>query len=322
MDDIIKYINTVLGENVLTRKMQENKAKLLPLYITNTFTLREGKLLGKSLIFAIQKANEHYTPDQYKNIIGQIEKKLNKPVVLILNEIEAYNKKRLIEKRVNFIIANRQLFLPSLLIDLKDYIKETKPKGRLRPISQLLVLYHIFKEQLNNMTYTELANKFNYSYLSISRAAENLKKHEVCDIQGRKTKKFYFGENTKELWERAWPYFKTPILRKVFIEGPIPVNNYYKSNLEALAHYSNISSERTPKFAISNRTYQYIKEMQKVHIYEGTDEDYNMEVWRYDPGVLEKNGFVDPLSLCVVFRNNEDERIQMALEQIIKTYIW
>ena len=321
MKEITKYINTVLGENLLTRKMQGDKSKHLPFYLTNTFILREGKLLGKSLIFAIQKTNEHFTPDQYKNIIGQIEKKINKPVVLILDEIESYNRKRLIEKRVNFIIANRQLFLPSLLVDLKDYIKETKPKGRLRPIAQLLVLYHILEEQLNYMTYTELAEKFKYSYLSISRAAENLKKHEVCTIQGRKTKKFFFGENKKDLWERAFPYFKNPIIRKIIIDEPLTVN-YYRSNLEALSQYSDISGERNTKFAISNRTYQYIKEIQKIKIYEGTEEDYNIEVWRYDPGVLEKHGFVDPLSLCIIFRDNEDERIQMALDQILNKYIW
>ena len=65
-------IHHVLGEELLMSKMQEDKAKILPLYFANTFTLREGKLLGRSLIFAIQKTNEYYTPDQYKNIIGQL----------------------------------------------------------------------------------------------------------------------------------------------------------------------------------------------------------------------------------------------------------
>lgn len=320
MNETVKYINTILGENLQTRKMPQNRAKPLPLYINKTFELREGKLLNKNLIFAIQKTNEHYTPDQYKNILEQIEKKLNKPVVLILDKIEAYNRKRLIEKKVDFIIANKQLFLPTLLIDLKDFIKETKPKGRLRPIAQLLVLYHILHEPLNKMTYAGLAKKLNYNYLSISRAADNLKQHGVCEIKGSKTKEFFFGNNKKELWERASPYFKTPILKKILIEEPVNAEKFY-SGLEALAHYSDISGELKPKYAISKTTYQDLKETQKVPIHEGNEEDYNMEVWTYNPGILAFNEFADPLSLYIIFRNNEDERIQMALEQILKTYV-
>ena len=62
--------------------------------------------------------------------------------------------------------------------------------------------------------------------------------------------------------------------------------------------------------------------MQSVHIYEGTEVDYTIEVWRYDPGLLAFNGFIDPLSLYIVFKDSEDERIQKALEQILKTYLW
>ncbi|MCF8230878.1 MAG: hypothetical protein K9J27_01720 [Bacteroidales bacterium] len=322
MDEVIKYIETVLGEKLFTKNIHKDQYKNLPFYVTNTFALREGELLGQSLIFAIQKTRKHYTPEQYKNILGQIGKKLDKPVILILDEIETYKRKRLIEKRVNFIITNKQLFLPSLLVDLKEYLSEPDTKGRLRPVAQLLVLYHILKEELNDMTFIDLAKKFNYSYISISRAADNLKRHQVCDIRGRKNKKFFFGNNNNELWEKALPYFKYPILKKAFIESSIPVNTYYKSYFEALAYYTDINGNQQQIIAISKSTYNNIKAINEVGIHNGTEEDYNLEVWRYDPGILANNGFVDPLSLYLIFRDNEDERIQMALDKILKTYIW
>jgi len=35
-----------------------------------------------------------------------------------------------------------------------------------------------------------------------------------------------------------------------------------------------------------------------------------------------KNPVVDPLSLYLSFKNSYDERVEMALEQIIEKYIW
>ncbi len=45
--------------------------------------------------------------------------------------------------------------------------------------------------------------------------------------------------------------------------------------------------------------------------------DYKVEVWRYDPILLAENEIVDPLSLYLSFKNNEDERIQIEIKNLI-----
>jgi len=66
------------------------------------------------------------------------------------------------------------------------------------------------------------------------------------------------------------------------------------------------------------------KELINLNDYEGK---YCLEVWKYNPEILVKRlhndmKVVDPLSLYLSFKENTDERIEMALEQIIKKYIW
>ena len=58
--------------------------------------------------------------------------------------------------------------------------------------------------------------------------------------------------------------------------------------------------------------------------YEGR---YALEVWKYNPlalvDELPNDGIVvDPLSLYLSMQDNRDERIEMALDQIIENFIW
>lgn len=64
-------------------------------------------------------------------------------------------------------------------------------------------------------------------------------------------------------------------------------------------------------------------QLQNLNDYEG---NYCLEVWKYSPvaltrGITKKNN-VDPLSLYLSLKDKKDERIEMALENIIKNYIW
>ena len=42
-----------------------------------------------------------------------------------------------------------------------------------------------------------------------------------------------------------------------------------------------------------------------------------VEFWAYDPVKLSDNGFIDPLSLYLYYRNDDDERIQGELSRLI-----
>lgn len=43
------------------------------------------------------------------------------PVIFVLRTVAAYNVRRLVRHRVNFIIPQKQMFIPDLLIDLKPH---------------------------------------------------------------------------------------------------------------------------------------------------------------------------------------------------------
>ncbi len=62
----------------------------------------------------------------------------------------------------------------------------------------------------------------------------------------------------------------------------------------------------------------------KANKYEG---QYCLEIWKYNPQTLlgelsNHKDVVDPLSLYLSLKESQDERIEMALEQIKKQFIW
>ena len=50
--------------------------------------------------------------------------------------------------------------------------------------------------------------------------------------------------------------------------------------------------------------------------------DYSVEVWEYNPKLLCENNYVDRLSLYLVFKNEQDERIQASLRELLNEVKW
>ena len=47
-----------------------------------------------------------------------------------------------------------------------------------------------------------------------------------------------------------------------------------------------------------------------------------LEIWRYDPAMFATDGIVDPFSLYLSLKDSKDERIQIALEEMMEKLAW
>ena len=254
----------------------------------------------------------------------------------MIKELTAYNRKRLIEKGINFIVPGKQLYLPEFLIDLRESFTKTRTKSKnekLLPSAQFILIYHILHRnesaKLENLSFKEMANKLGYTAMAITKAVENLKYLGVVNVVGEKQKFIRFRQNIVELWQdmelrKLWI---TPVLKKVFLDE-IPDGLFLlKSNISALSVYSDINPDRQKSYAI-NKTLFY--ELQKNNPFINANEydgKYCLEVWKYNPLKLVSemqnySNVIDPLSLYLSLQENKDERIEMALEQIKLKFIW
>jgi hypothetical protein len=302
--------------------MPKVKVNALPFYMVNEYHFWEGSLIDRNIVFAEKITAEHFTPDQYKKQLVLLERHFNNPVVFVLHDIEAYKRNRLIQKRINFVVANKQVFIPGLFIDIKEYVLKAQKQEYLKPVAQCMILYHLQKEPLNRFTYKQLANVLQYPYLTITRAVENIQALNLCTTEGTKEKAISFETDNADLWEKALVFMKSPVVKKVFTDDEIGEELIFRSNINALAYYTDLNDEKQIYLAVHQDTFRKLNNEGKIKKLSDYDGKYCIEIWKYTPAILANNQFVDPLSVYLEFKDNIDERVQLALKSIIRQQKW
>ena len=329
MERLKKYLFELLDKDIAITPVNKEEFGMLPYHITNAFTFHRARLYGKELLL-LKIKDADFQIGQIKKQLDQVTKVFLEPIVLVTDTIRPMNKKRLIENGIQFIIPEKQLFLPGLLIDIKEdiplkgYLRKTE---KLTPSAQFILLYRILHryEKLEQFSFKELANKLGYTAMAITKAIATLEQLELCTVEGTKQKYIHFKEPLNELWEEAGPYLTNPVFKTVFVDE-LPKAHLLQSNIMALPEYTDMAPGNQEYYAIEKTNFYALQknsELVNQNEYEGR---YYLEVWKYNPntlaeGITEESN-VDPLSLFLSLRDIQDERIEMALDQIIEKFIW
>lgn len=287
----------------------------VPIAFNCNYQLFETKILDRNYVLAVDKTGA-YTPAQMKRSVEVMQSKLNEPVILVFTELPSYDIPRLIAKHIDFIIPEKQMFIPSMMIDIKKpKIIDGDINERIHPIAQVILLYQMEKGGLQGQTTRTLADLLHLSYATVNRSVRWLKGKGLVQLSGDKEKNITFYCSGKNLWDKSKEYLSTPIDRTVFTDDD--VHGLSESGVNALSEFTMINSESQDCFAIGRRNF----DADKI----STNSRFGktkIEIWRYDPRLLSKGNTVDPLSLYLSLQDNEDERIQMELDKLLENTKW
>lgn len=314
---VATYIGSVLGDNVVVKPVCRSVQDKLPISIVGNFELYDGQILGKSVLFAFMEDGNIITPVQTKRQLDIIQRKTGRVTILVPGYLYSYNISRLVAQKVNLVIPNKQMFIPSLLIDLKivNAISEEIKKDTITPLTQCILLYHLEIESMSGKTSYELADNLSVSYASVNRALRWLASKDLIKLEGAKTKTVQIELSNRELWSKALPMLVSPIEQSyytdVLLEGQII------SGVNALASYTMLNEESRQCCAVSKKDFKALKVAADKQF--GQNE---IQVWKYNPKMLSSTGVVDKLSLYLSLKDNEDERIQIELERLINEMPW
>jgi DNA-binding transcriptional ArsR family regulator len=332
MEDVLTYLEEVLGIRITPVPMGKSALGQLPVYINESYELYNVNIFNRDVVFAAPKSEVGFRVLQTDKQVLQIRSRLNKTVVLVLKNIQAFNRNRLVQKGVNFIVASKQLYLPDLLIDLREnYHRQDvnqRAKGLL-PSAQLLLIFRILSSysswNIEEHSFKDIAEKFGYTPMTISNAIENLKNHGLLDVIGEKEKFIRFRYDKKVLWDKAKDsnLLTNPILKTVFVDEVPRDLELLISDASALPVFTDLNPGSQQYYAIDKDQFYELQKnngLVNANPYEGK---YALEVWKYKPlSMVSESTAVDPLSLYLSFENNSDERIEMALDQILSKYLW
>lgn len=336
MRKTLTYIEETLGIQPSVTQIAKSHLDRLPMYIHETFRLYRTDIFNTEIILAELKNDNELSIQQTEKQVQQIKSLLNQKVVIVLDNVQAFNRKRLIEKGINFIVPGKQLYMPDLLLDLRENFVHPKTRQKnetLLPSAQFLLIYHIIhrfqKWKLEEHPFKEIAQKLGYTPMAITNAIDNLKYHELIDVEGEKEKFIRFRNERHELWNIAYQQklLVNPAIKTVYVDEKPKDLFLLKSNASALPEYTDLNPSKQEYFAIEKTVFYGLQKsnaLANLNEYEGR---YALEVWKYNPLTLvdelpNDRAVVDPLSLYLSVKDSRDERIEMALEQILEKFIW
>jgi hypothetical protein len=92
--------------------------------------------------------------------------------------------------------------------------------------------------------------------------------------------------------------------------------------LSALAAQSALADPAYPERAISSERWKHLHDKDLLVLRTPAPGAIHWQVWRYDPSRLADRGTVDPLSLVVSLRGDNDDRVRQAIEKLEAQLPW
>jgi len=314
---------SILGIQKELIPMQRNKLRGINADMFLRFSFYRMEFNNQSLcVIQAKKKQDSLTPLKYKQITKQAEILVSMPVVVILDSLTYYERKRLINQGVYFIISDKYAFLLFLIVNVQA-IKKDISSAKLTPAAQYLLLYYLLSEKLKEeYTIKDLEHIMPYNYLALARAVANLENCKLCSAEIKDNtgiKYIRFGNSKRELWTKAQNYLSSPVKKVLFCDAIPPKGNFYISGVNALSQYSHLNSEQYETQAIWDKLFNPFET--QFNEVEGL---YKIEIWKYPTTMpfLSNHNVVDKLSLYLSMKNEADTRIENELEIMIEELNW
>lgn len=337
MIQLKNYIKEVIGIDCKVEHLNRSTLSQLPIYLRNAYKWYELFILNKEFVVAYAETDEEFTIAAIDSQLDNVEERINQPIILCVEEMEAYNRKRLIEKKRAFIVPFKQMYLPNLFIDFTEFKYQIKGKSseRLQPFAQVLVIAHLLNAhnnfQIENIALKYIADQFQVNTINISRAVDNLMELDLIEIKQKgRYKMFQFKWDKITLWSKGLQrdIFINPISKHYFAEYNFNWNlQLLKAGNTALTEYTNMNPTNQMVYAVDNQTFNLIKKNNKSYIFNDFGGQHMFQIWKYDPNFMNRitqsaYDKVDPLSLFLTYKDDQDERVQIELEHLINKFIW
>jgi hypothetical protein len=317
-----RYVREIL-ETPLTLRPYDGPPGL-PYFLQDRYRFLEGELLGQRCIFMVAGPEGLDSPANIAKHIRQVQQQVGAIVVLLLPTVAAYNRKRLIAQRINFLAPGAQLFLPELAVDLREHYRTAflpaPANGKLSPTSQMIVIAGALSADLSGLNAASVAQELCVSPMSISRAFDELRATDLVSLepQGREYR-LYFAAGGRELWDRARPRLRSPVRKTRGADFRPQGAVALLSGESALARYTSLAEPPRTTFAIHASDWKRLALDHALDMVQMSDDPpVRIETWSYDPNVLAKGkDIVDPLSLYLSL-DLVDERVEIAADDLLE----
>ncbi len=296
----------------------------LPAYLKGRYRFYEGTVGDARILFL--RTDDEPTPTASEKHREALRTLWTGHTAFLLGSITARGRQRLISAGVPFVVPGNQVYLPMLGITLTErYKRRILTTDRLRPSAQLLLLHALTQREHTVNTASAAARLLGYTAMAMGQAVSQLEAAGLVRVRkmGRE-RTFELASDPEAIWESAQPLLASPVKRRLYagarpLAHPAPI-----AGITALAEYSTLAEPRVEVVAISPVAANDLATDPGLgDQWTADDAAIQVELWSYAPELLSIDGrTVDRLSLFLSLRDDADERVQSALEEMMRDVKW
>lgn len=318
---VLDYLQEVLGIEAPGVKPWA-RSNELPYFLRDAFQFSELELLGQPVVLAIGRAKAKRSLSEVRTWLDKVKALAGQPAVYVTDALASYDRRRLIEQKVPFIVPGNQLYLPDLGLDLREYFRQRAPatQAPLSPSAQAMLITALLRQPWqSDWQPSKVAVALGYTPMTLSRAVKELTAAGLATAYTVGRSRWLRMELPPEqVWERAKPALRTPVRRRVWVatHGIVAPRPSRIAGLSALARYSMLTEPKWPVYAMTATDWHAATDAGVRELPEPEAGAQEWQLWSYSPALVPDAITVDPLSLTLSLQENADDRIQLALGEL------
>ncbi len=314
---------SILGRKVELEKRTADKLKGLSVGEKLSYVLYDGTYLNVQMLF-VEPKKRNPTPKECKVTRSRLEELYGLPVVFILQSGPTYERTRLMDKGVYFVMSDQYAYLPMLVAAEKSSNRSVAKI--LSPVAQYLLLYHLQVKSIDGLSAREIAPFVPYSYESVTLGITCLTDVGLAEKvkAGQRSKVVRFTDKGYDLWNKAQAFLINPVESRFFCDELNITDRYPECSINALAHYSRLNPDAEQMLAMTAKEYRELNNQSAFVGQNQYDGKYIVEVWKYQPLTSAEgdSAYVDKLSLVLSLKDEDDPRVEGEVEYIITAITW
>lgn len=307
--EVFEYIQNSSNWNIAPNNITVN----LPLYLKARYELWGAKIQDICVVFASVK-DETIDIRVHQNAIKRFNQLTSCHTVLVFEKITSRAIVSLIKKHIPFVIKDKQIYMPFALLQIQTQNRKNNLFGvsKLTSDADVILIGYLSNQINSGMMIKEIATAIDRELRGTSQALKALEALGYVQIEVNGRSKYIHFISPMEVYERLKEEAKLPVKYGFFAKGFIGKKVY--SGFTALSHYSTLIEQKIKTVAISHK--QLTSEQLEALECDEDEAEYKIEVWDREPSVFAHNDTINPLYVIRFFKNDEDERIQEAIEQL------
>jgi hypothetical protein len=322
LEKLALYLQETLGATVTPVPWRDQR---LPHFLKDAYLFSEIDLLGSRCLLVLDSSPTELAPAALRKHIGLVQTRWEAEVIYVRPRLTAYNRKRLVEQKVPFIVPGNQMYLPTLGIDFREHFRRLRSApAPLSPSAQVLLVHALLRAGQDVLTPKETAARLGYSAMTMTRAFDTIEATSLGEVStSGKERRLRFEVRRQDTWTKAQPFLRSPVKQRICIERIAAASRGPHAGLSALAEYTMLAPPECATHALSREDWRSLRQQHEViEVPRQDPEALEIEIWSYSPAQFADGGRVDPLSLYLSLRDSDDERVAASLEELMEQVKW